>query len=82
MSLTFQTERKHEYELHCGFFGNGEVVYNVRFEENNDYEYIAHIDGDGTISWKKKNLPADVVAWVEKEAKRLAAQEVKWYHIR
>lgn len=73
--------RNHEYELHVGHFGNGELVYNVQYEEHGEYEHIAHISDDGNISWRKqKNFPQDVIEWVEKEAKNLASQEVKWYY--
>ncbi len=68
-----------EYDIHCGHMGNGETLWNVRREVNNDYEHIAHIAEDGTLTLYKKNIPDDLRRWLENEAREFAAEEPKWY---
>ena len=77
---TTTTSKKRKYDLHIGCFGNGEVIYDVAWKGPGDYPTIAHISDNGEITYYSKDLPSDVVAWVEKEAKSLASQKVKWYH--
>ena len=68
-----------DYCMHIGFLGNGEILYNTRREVNNDYETIAHIAEDGTLTLYKKDIPDDLKKWLEEEAKEFAAEEPKWY---
>ena len=76
MAKTYITD---EYFIHCGHMGNGEVFWNTRREVNNDYEHIAHIAEDGTLTLYKKDIPDDLKEWLEEEAKDFAAQDPKWY---
>lgn len=54
-----------KFDLGAGHLGNGIIVWNRAKEVHGDYESIAHIDRDRTISWQVKNPPAEWVSYVE-----------------
>jgi len=54
-----------KFDLGAGHLGNGITVWNRAKEVHGDYERVAHIDRDRTVSWWVKNPPADVLSYVE-----------------
>lgn len=58
-----------KFDLGAGHLGNGVTVWNRAKEVGGDYETVAHIDRDRTISWHIKNPPKEVVDYVERIAK-------------
>lgn len=73
------TEIIQGYDLSIGHFGNGETIYNLAREVRGDYEKIAHVAEDGTLTYYKKHLPDAVKAFLVRHAASFAAQDPKWY---
>lgn len=68
-----------EYKLGYYRLGNGTTIANraVTDPDTRDYENIAHVSDDGSISWYNKKLPAKVKREVEKFAKDMADKRLK-----
>jgi len=45
------------YDIGSGWMGNGLTIWNRAEEEHGDYKIIAHIDDNGKLSVRDKNLP-------------------------
>jgi DNA phosphorothioation-dependent restriction protein DptG len=59
-----------QYELFYGSFGNGISISNSKHEKNGDFEKIAHISYNRTITWYDSNLPADLKKEIEDYAQK------------
>ncbi|GHU89237.1 hypothetical protein FACS1894202_06970 [Clostridia bacterium] len=60
-----------EYDLGYGHLGNGVTVWNRAEERDHDYVTVAHIERDRSVTFYDKDMPADVKAQIEKEAKTM-----------
>ena len=54
-----------KFDLGSGHLGNGITVWNRAVEKHGDYEIIAHVDRDRTVTWRIKNPPKEVKDYVE-----------------
>ena len=58
-----------QYELGYGHMGNGLTVWNRLEERNGDYVTVAHIGPDRNVTYYEKDLPDNVKAQIEHEAR-------------
>ena len=56
---------KKQFDIGFGHLGNGITVWNRAKEVHGDYEKIAHIGCNRSITWYLKNLPNEVVTEVK-----------------
>lgn len=59
-----------EFDLGYGMLGNGMTVWNRAVTLHGDYEYVAHIDPDRTVTFYDKSLPYKVKREILREAER------------
>jgi hypothetical protein len=58
-----------QYDLGCGYLGNGITVWNRAEERNGDYVTVAHIETDETVVFYDQDLPDAVKTSIEAVAK-------------
>jgi hypothetical protein len=49
-----------KYDIGSGWMGNGLTIWNRAEEQYGDYKIIAHIDDNGVLSIRDKQLPSDI----------------------